>query len=176
MLTRFWLCSALCLLALSSHTAAQQPVQIVNPCFQQACFHAYTAPTVAASAATVFTIQEPATGPKQVQFLVAVIQCPGQSFTVDQAQNGTVATATAGSAIALQPSAGKTAKAQVWTASNVGTGAVTAAQLTFSGGPVTLDMSQRSMGTVNHNYSITLTNTGTGSCTGSIDVYWSELQ
>ena len=176
------------LLLFGSLLFAQTPVQIANPCFQQACFHAYTAPTLTSSSSTTLTIQEPtatSSGPggqvpagvKQVNFLVAVVNCSGQPFTITQAENGAAATATAGTALALDPGSSKTAAAKVWTASNVGTGTATAAPLSYTiGDPRTIDLTQRSMGVASHNYSITLTNNGSSSCTGSIDIYWSEQQ
>jgi hypothetical protein len=165
---------------------AQTPVQNQNPCLQQACFFATQSGTVASSGATTLTIQQPATAARQVTFMGAVVQCPGQSFTIGQSQNGTAATATAGTAVALIPiatiNAGTTpvtAKALVFTASNVGGGTAVAPALTYASGsnPPVIDLSQRTMGTPNPgplSYSVTLTNTGAGNCTGSIGIYWAE--
>jgi hypothetical protein len=66
----------------------------------------------------------------------------------------------------------------VFTSSNVGAGTSISPTQTYSSGaaPV-LDLSRLTMGIPNPgplNYSITLTNTGSGSCTGSIGIYWSE--
>lgn len=154
---------------------AQQQVQLLNPCLQWACYHAYVSASLASSAATTLTIQEPATGMKQVVFLTAVTQCATQAYTVTQAQSGTAATTTAGTAIPLIPTTA-TAAAKVFTASNVGVGAVTAAPLILAAGPQAVDLSQRTMATAAANYSITLTNNGASSCTGATDIYWYEKQ
>ena len=162
---------------------AQTPVQERSICVSQACFYATTSLTLASSAATTLTIQQPATGARQVTFNAAIVQCGGQTFTVDQAQNGAGATTTAGTAVALLPvqysSAGPaiTAAAKVFTASNVGGGTAVAPTLSFGAGdPRVIDLSQRTVGLsgITNNYSITLTNTGGSSCTGTISIYWSE--
>lgn len=155
---------------------AQTPVQAVNPCIKNACFHASTSGSLASSAATTLTIQEPATGVKQIQFIAAVSQCATQTFTVTQAQNGTAATTTVGTAVALMPTTA-TAAAKVFTASNVGAGTATAVSLGYLAGTASsIDLSMRSMSIAANNYSVTLTNTGAVSCTGSIDIYWYERQ
>lgn len=170
---------------LAGLAAAQTPVQIANPCGQQACFWATQSATVGASSSIVLTIQQPATGARQVSFSQAIVQCPGQSFTIAQAQNGTAATATAGTASALLPiqyinngTTAVTAAALVFTSSNVGGGtSVSPVQTWASGSVPVLDLSQRTMGIPpagSFNYSITLTNTGSGNCTGAIGIYWSE--
>ena len=165
---------------------AQTPVQIANPCVQQSCFWATQSATVGASSSIVLTIQQPSTGARQVSFWQAFVQCPGQSFTISQAENGTAATATAGTASALIPihyinngTTAVTAAALVFTSSNVGGGTATAPVQTWtSGSAPTIDLSQRTMGIppagTSFNYSITLTNTGGSSCTGSIGIYWYE--
>lgn len=154
---------------------AQQQVQIANPCVQFACFHAYVSASLASSASTTLTIQEPATGMRQVQLQFAVTQCATQAYTISQAQSGTAATTTAGTAIALLPTTA-TAAAKVFTASNVGAGAVTAAPIILAAGPQSVDLSQRTMATAAANYSVTLTNNGASSCTGAMDIYWYEKQ
>ncbi|MDE2098947.1 MAG: hypothetical protein KGL39_16965 [Patescibacteria group bacterium] len=155
---------------------AQTPVQITNPCIQNGCYVATTSTTLGASASTTLTVQQKASGARAVQFSAAVVQCPGQSFTVDQSQNGTAATATTGSAVALTPTT-TAAAATVWTASNVGAGTATAPTLSFvSGPPAVIDLSQRNMNTSGTavNYSLKLTNTGSASCTASIAIYFQE--
>jgi hypothetical protein len=163
---------------------AQTPIQIANPCDQQQCFFATQSATVAASGVTTLTVQQPANGARQVTFTAAIIQCPGQSFTVGQAQNGTGATATAGTATALLPihtinagSTAVTAAARVFTASNVGAGTAVAPALVYASGSfAVIDLSQRNVGLsgIGNNYSVSLTNTGAASCTGSIAIYWAE--
>jgi hypothetical protein len=165
---------------------SQTPVQNANPCIQAACFFATQSATVASSGAITLTIQQPVQGARQVSFWQAIVQCPGQSFTINQTQNGAAATATAGTATALLPiqyiNAGTTpvtAKALVFTSSNVGSGTIVSPLQTYSSGAVPiLDLSQRTMGAPNpaapFNYNITLTNTGLSSCTGTIGIYWNE--
>ena len=170
---------ALCGLAL-----AQTPVQITNPCLALSCYFATQSGTVASSGTSTLTIQQPANGFRQVTFIGAVIKCPGQSFNVDQAQNGTAATATAGSAVALVPFYGAgtsapTASAIVYTASNVGAGTSVAPTLLYSSGAIaSIDLSTRTMNVAGGavNYSVKLTNTGSGSCTGTVAIYWAERQ
>jgi hypothetical protein len=173
------------LLALLASAIAQTPTQNINPCIQAACFWATQSATVSASGAITLTVAQPATGTRrQISFLQAIVQCPGQSFTVDQAQNGTVTT-TAGTATALLPiqyvnggTTAVTAAAKVFTSSNVsGATAVSPTQTYSSGSVPVLDLSQRTMGippTGSFNYSVTLTNTGSGNCTGTIGIYWLE--
>lgn len=154
----------------------QVPTQNINPCLQQACFFATQSASVSASGTTTLTIQQPATGGRQVIFNAAVVQCPGQTFTVDQSQNGTAASATAGTAVALIPTTA-TAAAKVWTASNAGSGTAVAPTLSFTSGAIAaIDLSQRTTGLsgTTVNYNVKLTNTGSGSCTGSIAIYWAE--
>ena len=164
----------------------QTPVQIANPCIQQQCFFATQSGTLTSSSSTTLTIQQPSNGFRQVSFLGAVVQCPGQTFTIGQSQNGTTATATAGTATALIPIATVnggtspvTAAALVFTASNVGGGTAVAPLLAYQANisPPVIDLTQIAMGAPNPaplNYSVTLTNTGSGSCTGSIAIYWKE--
>ena len=155
---------------------AQQPVQIQNPCLNNQCFHAFVSASVAATANTVFTIQEPAIGFKYIQLQTAIVQCPAQAFTVAQSQNGVAATTTAGATIALIPTTAA-AKAQIFTASNVGAGTAMSAPLVYTAGDArVIDLSQRVMNSASQNYSITLTNNGGAACTATIDVFWYERQ
>lgn len=168
---------AVCALGVSA-AMAQVPTQIINPCLQQACYFATVSGTISSSGTSKLTIQQPATGARQINYIAAVAQCAGQSFSVDQAENGTAATTTAGTAVALIPTTA-TASAKVFTASNVGSGTATGPTLAFTAGnPQVIDLSQRTTGTVvaatTNNYTITVTNTGSGSCTGGISIYWSE--
>lgn len=157
---------------------AQIPTQIINPCIQQACFYATTSGSVAGSGTLKLTIQQPATGARQVTFIAAVAQCAGQAFTVDQSQNGTAATTTAATRVALIPTTA-TAAALAFSASNVGSGTATAPTLSFTAGdPRVIDLSQRTTGlsgTAN-NYTVTMTNTSGTNCNGVVAVYWSEKQ
>jgi hypothetical protein len=163
---------------------AQTPVQIANPCLQQACFFATQSATVGSAGTITLTVQQPASGARSVTFLAAVGQCATQTFTVDQAQNGTAATATAGTAVALVPiqtiNGGTTpvaAASKVFTSSNVGGGTAISPTLTYPSGSIAVvDLSQRTVtiGGTGNNYSVTLTNTGGSSCGGSIAIYWAE--
>lgn len=138
--------------------------------------------TLASSASTVLTIQQPATGAKQVQLWRAVVSCDSQSFLVGQAINGTAATSTAVTPVASSPILGTptpTPTVTAWKASNVGTGTAVWNNLGFTAAtnaPVTLDLSQMTMLQVGtgSNYSITLTNTGGSSCTARIAIQWKE--
>lgn len=155
--------------------AGQQQVQIANPCLQNQCFVGIWSGTVNASASTTVTVQEPTT-PKQIQFVGAVIQCPGQTFTTDQAQNGSAATATFGTATPMVPTTAVSA-AKLYTASNVGAGTTVAPAILSASGTVQfIDLTQRMMNAAGQNYSVKLTNTGAGSCAGSVALYWAEKQ
>ena len=175
----------LCVLFLSTVALAQLPTQNVDPCITQQCFFTQFSGTVNSSASTTLTIQQPTTGVRQVTLIAAVVQCPGQSYTIAQAQNGTPAVTTAGTATALSPifmiNGGTTpvsASALIFTASNVGVGTATASTYTYLSGlpPQVITLSSRSMGTApaQSNYSLTLANTGAGSCSAGIGLYWSE--
>lgn len=170
---------------ISTIAGAQTPVATPSPCIQQACYFATTALSLGSSAATTLTVQEPATTPaRQVQFTSAVVQCSGQAFSVDQSQNGTGASATAGTAVPLIPIAttlagGGTvaATAKVFTASNVGAGTATAPTLSYTAGdPRVIDLSPRTMGGagITNNYSVKVTNNGGSSCNAVIAIYWWE--
>lgn len=171
----FWVCTGIAL--------AQVPVQIPSPCIQQACFYATTSLSLGSASTTTLTIQQPAAAARQVNFQAAVVQCSGQAFSVDQAQNGAGATTTAGTAINLIPvktslsGSAITAAAKVFTASNVGAGTATAATLAYTAGdPRVVGLGDRTMGSsgIANNYSVKITNNGGSSCTASIAIYWSE--
>ncbi len=141
----------------------QVPIQYINPCLAQSCFYASVTGSVASSATSKLTVQQSLTG-KQINYIAAVAQCAGQTFTVDQSQNGTAASATAATRTALIPTTA-TATATAWSGSNVGSGTATAPTLSFTAGdPRVIDLSQRTTGTAanatTNNYTVTLTNTG----------------
>jgi|GEM_PF-6078945 len=136
-------------------------------------FAASTGTVSLAGAGTALTVQQPAIGAKPIYLQSAVINC-SVACTVTQSQNGTAATATAGTATAVLPSTFARSNATVWTASNVGSGTAVGSPLQIpAGGTFTLDLSQISLpsGNSNTNYSITV-----GSITGnaSIDIYFTE--
>lgn len=170
---------SLFLLAFAIPLAAQVPTQIINPCLAQGCFFATVTGTVAMSATSKLTIQQPATGGRQVAYIAAIVQCAGQTFTIDQSQNGTAASTTLISSVAMIPNSTKTAGALAYSASNVGAGTAVAPTLAYvAGNPQVIDLSQRTTGLsgTTNNYTVTMTNTGSGSCTGTVSIYWSEKQ
>lgn len=173
----------LLLLAFPLALAAQVPTQSINPCFQQACFFVTASATVSSSSTMTLTVQQPATGAKQVNFMAAVATCD-QNFTLDQSQNGTAATATPATPIALLPrqqtqgGTNVSATATAFSASNVGGGTATAQTFPYAAASIAvIDLSMRSMGATGTgtNYSLKLTNTSGSSCSGAISIYWSEV-
>ena len=141
---------------------------------QPARYSATTGDVTLSAAGTKFTIQQPATGAKQVRLEAATVYC-SVACDLTQSQNGAAATSTAGTASPVLP-IGRAALATVWTASNVGAGTPAGGILHLQGGvgtERTLELS-----------SITMGNTGTGtnytfvisSITGTanITLYWSE--
>ncbi len=146
--------------------------------------------TLASSASVVVTIQQPPTDPNnrgpQISFEGVstgytpgvTVQCPGQSFTVAQAANGTAATATSAPIITMP---GTTAQPQAtfWTGSNVGGGITISPVWSYTSGSIAvLDWSPMHMGSGGNtiNISLTVTNTGSGSCTVAIGIYHRESQ
>lgn len=122
---------------------------------------------------TSFTLQQALIGLKQVNLESAVIYC-SVACTVTQAQNGTPATATAGTAVAIQPR-GPSATATVWTSSDVGAGTTVPGPLPIpAGGVAVLDLSKimfARTSTSITNYTIIISSI-TGSA--SVTFYWSE--
>lgn len=137
--------------------------------------HSYAATTgdvVLNSAATALTIQQPATNGKQVAFAAATVYC-SVACVISQAQNGTAATATAGTVNRLLPF-GPAAVATVWTASNVGAGTAAAGAYRLAAGQtVTFDLTALSMGNTGNatNYTVSIASM---SGTANITVQWSE--
>ena len=155
--------------------------------------------TVTASSSYTFTVQQNGYNSQNVQ--AAVISCGTNTFTVAQAQNGAAATATAltqtitgtvaasaNALIALGPQGLQTPlTVTAWTASNVGTGTALSGVTPFSSiaiiGPfagrsyIASFASYTSGGSqVPNNYSLTVTNTGSGSCSLVIDIYGVQAQ
>jgi hypothetical protein len=147
---------------------------------QVGTFHAPITATVTSTSSTTLTIQQPAVGAKQITFIAAIVQCPGQAFTVAQAYNGTAATSTAATVIPmLTTSTNTTNTALAWGASNVGVGTTLASTLSYvSGAVAVIDLTKpgasMSGNGTGKNYSITLTNTGSGSCSATLDTIWQE--
>ena len=145
--------------------------------------------TVASSASYVFTVQQGGANVQNLQS--AVISCGTNTFTVGQAENGVAATATqltqtisgtvatsANALIALSPWALNTPlTVTAWTSSNVGAGTATTGVTPFSSTAV-IGLAGRVLAATStaQNYSFTVTNTGSGSCTLVIDVYGSQAQ
>lgn len=143
-------------------------------------FHAPVTGSLASSAVTTLTIQQPASSAKSVTFVAAIITCPGQSFSVELRYNGTAASATSATVVPMMTtSPNSTNAALAFTASNVGTGSSLSSILNYSGGtPVVIDLTHPGATMVGagttKNFSVKLTNTGSGSCTYTQDVIWSE--
>lgn len=135
-------------------------------------YSATTGDVALVAAGTKLTIQQPATNANSVVLEAAVIYCT-VACDVTQSQNGTAATATAGTASLLLPF-GVPALATVWTASNVGAGTAAGGILHLAAGErLTLDLSKVSMGNTGTatNYTIVVA-TITG--TANISLFWSE--
>ena len=122
--------------------------------------------------ATSFTVQQPAQNGKQVHLEAAVVYC-SVACSLTQSQNGTAATATAGTVNPLLPF-GPTIPSTVWTGSNVGNGVAAGGILNLQAGiPVTLILSGLTLPATNAatNYTFTIASiTGTA----NITVYWME--
>lgn len=119
-----------------------------------------------------FTIQQPNSGAKQITLEAAVVYC-SVACSVTQSQNGTAATATAGTINPLLPF-GPASSATIWTASNVGGGVAAGGSLALQAGiPQSLDMSKIVLPKQNSatNYTFVFSSiTGTANVT----LYWSE--
>lgn len=139
---------------------------------QASQYSATTGDVVLSGAGTQFTIQQPAANAKLVQLSSAVVYC-SVACNVTQTQNGTAATAIAGTANPLLPF-GRAASATVWTASNAGAGTPAGGVLHLAAGErVTLDLSAVAMGNTGTgtNYTIAISSiTGTA----NIALFWSE--
>lgn len=119
-----------------------------------------------------FTIQQPKTGSNQVSLQAAVVYC-SVACTLTQSQNGTAATATAGSINPLLPF-GPTSPTTVWGASNASGGTTAGGALSLLAGiPTTLDMSRITLpkGNTSTNYTFVFS-----SINGTVNVtlYWQE--
>lgn len=144
------------------------------PAMAQVARYSATTGDVSFSGGTKLTIQQPAANAKQVQFETAVVYC-SVACDVSQAQNGTAATATPGTAVPIQPTpASAPAVATVWTASNVGGGTAVGGVFHLPAlAYLVLDLSKVSLGNggTANNYTIAI---ATASGTGNMTIYWSE--
>jgi len=106
--------------------------------------YTYTVATQASlsSAAAVVTVQQPASGSRQVNFLAAYFDC-SVACTMQLEVNGAAATSTAGTVSAINPylSLVPAAAAKAWTSSNVGSGTVLAQYNCAAACAYTLDLS-----------------------------------
>ena len=163
-------------------------------------FFAVVTGTVAANSNLVLTVQQPTSGSKLVTLETITASCSNQTFTVDQSTNGTAATATALAQTVSGTLAAATtgfasipptpqqvaALATVYTASNVGTGVATNSTLYYPIGSIAvINLGSASYnqypvqlvsGNSNYqpNYTAKMTNTGTASCTGMLQINWRE--
>lgn len=121
-----------------------------------------------AAAGTTATLQQVAGGNKNIYLDTITVECPA-ACTITQAQNGTAATATAGTARGLNPTSYAQAQATFWTDSNVGSGVAAGGRVTCSAAcMVVLDVSKIVLptGSSGLNYSTTISAvTGTYSIT-----------
>lgn len=120
------------------------------------------------AAGTTATLQQVAGGPKQIILDTITVECPA-ACTITQAQNGTAATATAGTTQGVAPNSNARSQATFWTGSNVGAGQAVGGRVTCSAAcMVVLDVSKVSLstGSTGFNYSTTISAvTGTYSIT-----------
>ncbi len=150
--------------------------------------------TVSASASYVFTVQQNGANVQNIQ--AAVITCGANTFTVGQSQNGAAATATAltqtttgtlatsaNGLLVLGPNALNTQLTlTAWTASNVGVGTAVSGVQAFSGiailvpRPGSTYLASFASTSTAQNYTFTVTNTGSGSCSLVIDIYGVQTQ
>lgn len=130
-------------------------------------YSATTGDVSLSGSATTLTIQQPATGAKQVALETATVYC-SVACNVTQAQNGAAATATAATLTPIT-STGQAPSATAWTASNVGSGTAVGPILHLAAGAtVVIDLSRVTMGTggTGTNYSVTVSSiTGTANIT-----------
>jgi hypothetical protein len=147
---------------------------------QVGTFHAPVSVSLTSTSATTVTIQQPASGAKQVTFIAAVVNCPGQPYTIALTYNGTAATSTSATVYPmLTTSANTTNHALAWSASNVGSGtSLLALQSYISGPPAVIDLTKPGATMAGNgtgqNLSLTMTNTGSGTCSATIDIIWQE--
>ncbi len=147
---------------------------------QVGTFHAPVTGTLNNSSSTTLTIQQPVSSAKQVTFINATASCSGQSFTTELRYNGTAANATSAAVVSMMTTSTNTTNtALAWSSSNVGSGSSLGSILPWPSGSIasyTLTNPGASMTGAGNtkNFSIKLTNTGSASCTYTLDVIWSE--
>lgn len=164
------------------------------PAFGQVPWVAHVTTTVSASASYVITLQQAGQNVQTVQG--AVISCGVNTFTLSQAQNGAAATATSLAQTTtgtvapssnffgvLSPSSLNTPLSlTAWVASNVSAGTPLGGIQPFSSTAVLGPLPGRSYiaalasNQTSQNYTVTVTNTGSGSCTLVADIYGVQAQ
>jgi hypothetical protein len=125
---------------------------------QETWFSSSTGVVSLSGAGATFTIQQVTGGAKRINLDTATVYC-SVTCTITQAQNGTAATATAGTVTALNPNGGARAQATVFTASNVGAGTAVGTPLVLAAGETrVIDLSRIVLptGSSGLNYSITV--------------------
>lgn len=127
------------------------------------------------AAATTATIQQGENSNRDLMLDTATVSCPA-ACNITQAQNGTAATATAGTIVALNPAATARSAGTFWTASNVGAGTAIGPIVSCSAAcTVVLDLSRITIprGSTSMNYSVSIS-----AVTGdySITFQWRERQ
>jgi hypothetical protein len=137
-------------------------------------YSATTGDVSLSGAGTKLTIQQPSSNGKPLQLEAAVVYC-SVACDVTQTQNGTAATATAGTATPILPFT-VPALATIFTASNVGSGTQSGGVTHLSASsPVTFDLSKIivPVGGTASNYTFSIASiTGTA----NITIFWSEQQ
>jgi len=90
-------------------------------------------------AAEVITVQQPASGPRTVEFRSAYIDC-SVACTVTLERNGNAATSTSTPVVPVAAGTAQTATATAWASSNVGTGVVLQVSTISAGGFLVFDL------------------------------------
>lgn len=145
------------------------------PTFAQSMRWTGTTGEVAVNTTTyTVTIQQPASGAKAVTLESATVNCT-VACKVTFAQNGTAASATAGTLTPSTPTSG-TPATKLWIASNVGTGTTVPGTVYVPGGTqITIDLSKITLPATSStavNFSILITTAAT--CTANLAIFGSE--
>lgn len=125
---------------------------------QETWFSSTTGIVTLGGAGATFTIQQLPSGTKTITLDTITVYC-SVACTITQAQNGTAATATAGTATGLNPTSNARAQATIWTASNVGAGTSVGTPLRLAAGETrVIDVSKivLPIGSAAINYSISV--------------------
>lgn len=125
---------------------------------QETWFASSTGVVSLSGAGATATLQRAASTSKNITLDTATVYC-SVACTITQSQNGTAATATAGTIRGINPSAYARSEATFWTASNVGAGTTIGAPVTCTAAcTIVLDLSKVSIptGSTSFNYSITI--------------------